>query len=40
MCAKTVTKPDTETEIARKGANEIFGLQPKYLRHNMWKEGS
>ena len=22
------------------GASEIYGLQPKYLRHNLWQEGS
>jgi hypothetical protein len=22
------------------GASEIYGLQPKYLRHNLWEEGA
>ena len=37
---KTATKPDTETKNARKGPNEVFELQPKYLWHNLWAEGS
>ena len=37
---KTATKPDTETKNARKGPNEVFRLQPKYLWHNLWTEGS
>jgi hypothetical protein len=40
MSAKAVTNQDTETKTVRKGADEIFGLQPKYLRHNLWQEGS
>lgn len=31
---------DTSRKIARSGPSEIFGLQPKYLRHNLWEEGS
>ena len=27
-----------ETKHVRKGPNEIFGLQPKYLRHNLWQK--
>jgi hypothetical protein len=38
--AKTVENQDMETKTVRKGADEIFGLQPKYLRHNLWQEGS
>lgn len=29
-----------EKTTVRRGASEIFGLQPKYLRHNLWQEGS
>ena len=25
-----------ERRVARMGPNEIYGLQPKYLRHNLW----
>ena len=38
--AKTVENLDTSRKIARSGPSEIFGLQPKYLRHNLWEEGS
>ena len=37
---KTVEKPDTPNQNARTGPNEIYGLQPKYLRHNLWQESS
>ena len=30
----------TARKTARKGATEIYGLQPKYLRHNLWNDGS
>jgi hypothetical protein len=29
-----------ERKIARMEANEVYGLQPKYLRHNLWEQGS
>ena len=29
-----------ERTTVRRGASEVFGLQPKYLRHNLWQEGS
>ena len=37
--AKIVENRDMERRIARTSLNEIYGLQPKYLRHNMWEEG-
>ena len=40
ITAKTATKLDMEEKIARKGPNEVFGLQPKYLCHNLWTKGS
>ena len=30
----------TERRTARTGPSEIYGLQPKYLRHNLWEESS
>ena len=30
----------TEKTTVRKGANEVYGLQPKYLRHNLWDQSS
>ena len=38
ISVKTVTSPAMETKPVRKGPNEIFGLQPKYLRHNLWQK--
>jgi hypothetical protein len=38
--AKTVESPVMGTKSVWKGADEIFGLQLKYLRHNLWQEGS
>ena len=38
--AKTATKQDTGAKTARKGPNEVFGLQPEYLCHILWNEGS
>ena len=29
-----------EAKTVRKGPNEAYGLQPKYLCHNLWTEGS
>ena len=40
MPAKSVEKPIMERRTARTGPSEIYGLQPKYLRHNLWQEGS
>ena len=37
---KAATKPDMEVKTARKGPNEVFGLQPKYLCHNLWDKDS
>ena len=37
---KAATKLDMEVKTARKGPNEVFGLQPKYLCHNLWDKGS
>ena len=31
---------DTDHGIARTTPNEVYGLQPKYLRHNLWDNGS
>jgi hypothetical protein len=36
--AKGAKNPDMQVKIARKGASEIYGLQPKYLRHNLWED--
>jgi hypothetical protein len=39
--ARIARNPDTVERIAPTGgANEIYGLQPKYLRHNLWDKGS
>ena len=38
--AKNVTNLVMETKPVQKGANEVYGLQPKYLCHNLWKERS
>ncbi|KAF8805584.1 hypothetical protein BYT27DRAFT_7224773 [Phlegmacium glaucopus] len=38
--AKTARNQDTPARIAREGAAEIYGVQPKYLRHNLWEEPS
>ena len=38
--AKTAGNPDMGTGTARKKENELRSLQPKYLRHNLWEEGS
>ena len=40
ITARTATKLDMEAKTARKGPNEVFGLQPKCLHHNLWTEGS
>ena len=40
MSAKSAIKPAMDRKIVRKGASEVYGLQPKYLRHNLWQEGS
>ncbi|KAF8811736.1 hypothetical protein BYT27DRAFT_7276106 [Phlegmacium glaucopus] len=40
MPAKIVKNQDTERKIVREGANEVYGLQPKYLRHNLWQDSS
>lgn len=37
---ETAKKPDTEKTTAPLGVNDIYGLQPKYLRHNLWDQGS
>ncbi|KAF8814046.1 hypothetical protein BYT27DRAFT_7219957 [Phlegmacium glaucopus] len=36
--AKTVRNQDIPARIAHDGAEEIYGVQPKYLRHNLWEE--
>ena len=35
--AKTVEKPVMERKTAWTTPNEMYGLQPKYLRHNLWQ---
>ena len=40
MFAKNAASPDMERKIVRMGASEIYGLQSKYLCHNLWQEGS
>ena len=37
---KSAASPVTERKSAWTGANEIYRLQPKYLCHNLWQEGS
>jgi hypothetical protein len=39
-CAKTAKRQDMVRKTVRQGPIEIFGLQPKYLRHNLWSESS
>ena len=36
--ARTAINQDTERKTVRMGANEIYGLQPKYLWHNLWDQ--
>ena len=38
--AKTVKKPVMERKTALTTPNEIYGLQPKYLQHNLWQANS
>jgi hypothetical protein len=33
-----VEKPATVRRTAQTGPSELYGLQPKYLRHNLWEE--
>ena len=40
MPARNVESLTTERRTAQTGPNEIYGLQPKYLRHNLWQESS
>ena len=40
MHAKSVENLTTGRRTARTGPSEIYGLQPKYLRHNLWEESS
>jgi hypothetical protein len=40
MSAKNAANPDIQNSTVRKGPDEIYGLQPKYLRHNLWEESS
>jgi len=35
---KECQKPGQQGENVRRRANEVYGLQPKYLRHNLWEE--
>ena len=36
--AKTAKKQDTERKTVRQHPSELYGLQPKYLRHNLWND--
>ena len=38
--AKPAANRDTQRGNVRKGPSEIYGLQPKYLRHNLWDDTS
>ena len=38
MSADPVVKTTTEKGTAQMETSEIHGLQPKYLRHNLWDE--
>ena len=38
--AKSVESSTTARRTAQTGPSEIYGLQPKYLRHNLWEESS
>ncbi|KAF8804743.1 hypothetical protein BYT27DRAFT_7225344 [Phlegmacium glaucopus] len=38
--AKVVEKPVTPRSTVWQGANEVYGLQPKYLQHNLWESSS
>ena len=38
ISAGVVENQATDRRTARLNQNEIFGLQPKYLRHNLWTE--
>ena len=40
ISAKTATNPGMEGTTARVEDNELYGLQLKYLRHNLWEERS
>jgi hypothetical protein len=40
MSAKVVGNPAMERTTVWTGPNEIFGLQPRYLRHNLWENSS
>jgi hypothetical protein len=38
ISAKVATNPVIPRKIAHLSQAEIYGLQPKYLRHNLWKD--
>ena len=38
--ARNVANPDMGKGTAWTKPNEVYGLQPRYLRHNLWEEGS
>ena len=40
MLAKNVERQDMAKGTVRTAPSEIYGLQPKYLRHNLWQESS
>ena len=40
ISAKTVENPIMDRRTVQTGPSEIYGLQPKYLRHNLWEEDS
>jgi hypothetical protein len=38
--ANVVKNSVTLGTTAQKGASEVYGLQPKYLHHNLWEDNS
>jgi hypothetical protein len=40
MFAENAVNPGMPERTAPLGASEIYGMQPKYLRHNLWEETS
>ena len=38
--ARIAENPITVKRTVRTEASEVYGLQPKYLRHNLWEQGS
>ena len=40
ISVKDATSPATERATVGKKGSDLYGLQPKYLRHNLWEESS